>query len=286
MSAITQTGRLPVSQPATFSGNLSARDTQAGQTLLVAICLQVALLLPSLIALSVDERTLNDISVWSKPIKFEASLILLMATLVWLLPLIKAEAVAGRVVRWTATAIALMATIEISYIVLQAARGRASHFNLDTPLEAYLYNVMGIGAVTIVVGCFIIGLMIWRQGEDDAPRGLRYGAAIGLMLGAVLTLITAGVLGSGQLAANSHWVGGVRSDAGGLFLVGWSRSGGDLRVPHFFATHIMQGLPILGLLLDRLAPRFVQVGLWIGAFAGVLLVAGTFVQAIKGIPFL
>ena len=142
------------------------------------------------------------------------------------------------------------------------------------------------GAVIIVAGCFAIGMMIWRQGNEDAPRGLRYGAATGLMLGAVLTLITAGILGSGELAANSHWVGGVRSDAGGLFLVGWSRTGGDLRVPHFFATHIMQGMPILGLLLDRYAPRLVREGLWIGSGLGAAVVAGTFIQAINGIPFL
>ena len=34
-------------------------------------------------------------------------------------------------------------------------------------------------------------------------------------------------------------------------LLGWSREVGDLRIPHFIATHMMQLLPLLGWLLDR-----------------------------------
>jgi hypothetical protein len=259
---------------------------RARDTLVLALGVQVAFLIPSLLSYLFDERTLNGISVWSKPIKFELSLIITIGTVIWLLPLIAEQARNGRVIRWTAVMLGLMTTMEISYLIIQAARGRASHFNTSTPLEATLYNVMGVGAVLIVVSCFIFGLMIWRRGQQSAPKGLRYGGAVGLMLGAVLTLITAGIMGSGELAANSHWIGGVRTDAGGLFLVGWSRTGGDLRVPHFFATHMMQGLPILGLLLDRFSPRFVRSGLWLGAALGVLIVAGTFVQAVNGRPFI
>ena len=111
------------------------------------------------------------------------------------------------------------------------------------------------------------------------------GAASGLMIGAVLTLITAGVLSSG-IDGPGHWVGGIRTDASGLFLVGWSRTGGDLRVPHFFATHIMQALPLLGLALDRYRPEMARRGVWIGAAASIAIVAATFVQAASGRPFL
>ena len=284
MTAIATIG-LASTRPSNMSERTLMHHASAPvRTLLVGIALQAALLLVCLIASGIDDRLLSDVSVWSKPIKFQLSLIMLLGTVAALLPLIALPARTGRIVAWTSLAIALSSTLEIAYIVLQAARGRASHFNTETPIEAFGYQMMGIGAVILVAGCFIIGLMIWRRGA--AGSGLRYGAAIGLMLGAVLTLITAGILGSGQLAANSHWIGGVRSDAGGLFLLGWSRSGGDLRVPHFFATHIMQALPLLGLMLDRLAPARVRTGLWMGAIASVLVVVATFVQAINGLPFL
>lgn len=270
----------------TTRSTVATPQRTALNALILALGVQIAFLIPSLISYGFDDRMLHGVSVWSKPIKFELSLIITNATLIWLLPIITPEGRQGRTVRWSTLAIALMGTLEIAYIVIQAARGRASHFNTSTPLEAYLYNLMGVGAVTIVAGCFVIGWAIWRHGDNRVSPGLRYGAAVGLMLSAVLTVITAGIMGSGQLTANSHWVGGVRSDAGGLFLLGWSRTGGDLRVPHFFATHIMQGLPILGLLLDRTLLRSAKSGLWIGAAVGVLLVAGTFIQAVLGKPFL
>ena len=94
------------------------------------------------------------------------------------------------------------------------------------------------------------------------------------------------LLSAGVIDGPGHWVGGVRSDAGGLFLVGWSRTGGDLRVPHFFATHIMQALPLLGLALDRFRPESARTGIWIGALLSTAIVAATFVQAMSGRPFL
>ncbi len=74
----------------------SSQDVQAlgdrtRRLLILGIGLQVALALPSLIALFIDERVLNDISVWIKPLKFQASLILMLGTLLLLLVLKDAE---------------------------------------------------------------------------------------------------------------------------------------------------------------------------------------------------
>ena len=67
------------------------------------------------------------------------------------------------------------------------------------------------------------------------------------MLGSVLTLIIASTMSSGQ----DHFVGTPVADAWHLPLLGWSLSGGDLRGPHFFATHLMQFLPLYGWWLQR-----------------------------------
>jgi len=257
------------------------------QTLLAALGIQIAFMIPSLAAYFIDDRLINGISVWSKPLKFQSSLIVLIGTLLLLLPrVLRAEVMVGRLARGTALAIAVSATLEIAYIVLQAARGRASHFNDSTPLEATLYQIMGVGAVTLVIGTFIFGWLIWRHTDPEVGQGLRMGAALGLTISAVLTLVTAGILSSGAIDGPGHWVGGIKTDVGGLFLLGWSRSGGDLRVPHFFATHIMQALPLLGLVLDRVRPDIARTGIWIGALLSAAIVAATFVQAVSGRPFL
>ncbi|MBX9470293.1 MAG: hypothetical protein KL839_21665 [Rhizobium sp.] len=268
------------------SPDLTSAEQSTRRVLIVGIGLQIALAVPSLIALGIDDRLLNDISVWSKPLKFQASLILMLATLLFLLPLIEARTRAGRGV-WLASLVSVItASGEILYITLQAARGRASHFNDSTPVEAMAYSVMGAGAALLVLSSLVIGVYILLRPRPGAPTALRLGGGWGLVLGSVATLFTAFALGSGAIDGPGHWVGGIKTDIGGLPLFGWSRSGGDLRVPHFFATHIMQALPILGLGLDRFAPRLAKPGIALGAVVSIAVVVATFVQAAQGRPFL
>lgn len=268
------------------SPDLAAAELKTRRVLIVGIGLSVALALPSLIALGLDDRLINGISSWNKPLKFQASLAIMLATLLLLLPLIEARTRAGRGVFLASLMAAITANGEVFYITLQAARGRASHFNDSTAFEALAYSVMGAGAALLVLSSLVIGVYILRRPSPAAPAGLRLGGGWGLVLGSVTTLITAFALAGGQIDGPGHWVGGIKTDVGGLPLFGWSRTGGDLRVPHFFATHIMQALPILGLTLDRIAPRFARPGIALGAIISIAVVIGTFVQAVQGRPFL
>lgn len=270
----------------TPSPDLAAAEQRTRRVLIVGIGLSAALALPSLVALGLDDRLINGISVWSKPLKFQASLAMMLLTLILLLPLIEARTRAGLGVFLASLMAAITANGEVFYITLQAARGRASHFNDSTAFEAMAYSVMGVGAALLVLSSLVIGVYILRRPRAGAPAGLRLGGGWGLVLGSVATLITAFALGGGQIDGPGHWVGGIKTDIGGLPLFGWSRTGGDLRVPHFFATHIMQALPILGLCLDRLASRFAKPGIALGAFISIAVVIGTFVQAVQGRPFL
>jgi hypothetical protein len=242
--------------------------------------------IPSVAALLVDPRQLNDVSVWDKPLKFEIALGVHLVTLALLAPLFTAAAAQTRLVRGAYLTTAFATLGELSYLVLQAARGRQSHFNFTTPLETAMYSLMGVGAVALVVCAFIIGWRIRAQTRPEIGTGLRLGAAWGLMLGAGATLVVAGIMSSGQVGGYGHWVGGVRSDAHGLPLTGWSTTGGDLRVAHFFATHLMQALPLLGLAADRWAPRLAGRIVGGGAAFGLLVVSITFGQALLGRPLI
>lgn len=263
------------------------REDCAARTLRFGIGIQLALLVPSALAYLVDTRTLNDINIWTKPIKFQLSLALLMATILVLLPLLTQAWRASRTIRWSAAAMAFASTFEIAYIALQSARGRGSHYFVEVPIEATMYRLMGLGAVTLVAAAFVVGFAILRSSPAQPRQGLRLGAAVGLMLGAVLTLATASALAAGAFASEiGHWIGGVRSDASGLPLLGWSTTGGDLRAAHFFATHLMQALPVAGLLADRFRPAAAR-GIVFGAAAlGTFVVVATFVQAALGYPLL
>ncbi len=228
-----------------------------------------------------DDRLLNGASLWLKPLHFELSLAIQSITLAVLIPLLSRSWQESRTVRWTVSAASLAAILELFYIVLQAARGRASHFNDATPLESALYAVMGIGSLTIVAGAAVVGYALWRSPQAGARSQLRTGAVLGLILGTATTVVLAGYMS----ALPGHLVGGPQTDAFGLPFLGWATRGGDLRVPHFFATHAMQALPIAGLAADRLGLK----GPWLmpvataAYFVGVF---GLFGQALMGLPLI
>jgi hypothetical protein len=244
-----------------------------------------ALAIPTFTAVLFDDRQLNGVSVWDKPLKFEAALVVHLVTLGLMATLFTVEAGRQRLVRWAYQITAFASVAEIAYIVLQAARGRASHFNSATELEFVLYLAMGVGAVSLVVAASAIGYALLNGAKPSIGHGLHTGSAWGLMLGGVATLLVAGVLSSGLIGGPGHWVGGIHSDAAGLPLTGWSTTGGDLRVPHFFATHMMQALPLLGLFADRFFPRHATTVVGAGALTLVGLVVLTFAEAVAGVPF-
>jgi hypothetical protein len=247
-----------------------------------AIGFIAALAVPTLMAYGLDDRLLHGVSVWSKPIKFEAALVLHFATLLLLAPLLSTEIKRSGWLRGSLLAAASAGVLETAYIVLQAARGRVSHFNFETTLEQVAYSLMGIGATIIVAGSALFGWLILRSrpAVADGRDGLRTGAALGLLLGSLGTLVIGGYLGS----QTSHWIGGDPTDATGLRLTGWSTTGGDLRPAHFLATHMMQVMPVVGLIADRL--RAPAVAVWVVAAIYVVMITVVAAQALMGVPLM
>jgi len=257
-----------------------------------AIALCGAMLLVTLLAYGLDERMLRGVNIWSKPVKFALSFGLHLATLLWLVSLLTHEAQQYVSTRLAILAASVASVIEVFYVALQSARGRASHFNFETQLESLMYyGVMGGAALVIVLATFALGVSVLRNPKPSLSMGLLMGAGWGAIFCAVATLIVAGALASGRFSGAGPWIGSTRTDAGGLPIVGWSRSVGDLRVPHFFATHLIQALPLVGWLVDQLAsktrfspnPRWVVI---VVLMLSLLLVSGLFVQAMGGQPFI
>ena len=227
---------------------------------------------------AIDARTLDGVGVWSKPFKFAVSLTIHFVTLAMLVRLLPELVRRGPTLRiFTALAVAA-AVFEMLYICLQAMRGRRSHFNFETWPEIYAYQAMGVGAVLLVLLPLVMGVLILRRTPDEGSS-YRVGAAWGMVASAVLTLIVAGYMSS----TGSHWVGQTAGDATGLPLMGWSREVGDMRPAHFVASHLMQGLPLLGWLIDRTG----MDGRWLVKLAlavGTVLCGALFVQALVGMP--
>lgn len=234
------------------------------------------------LALLHEDRALDGVNLWIKPLKFQLSLALHLATMAVLLRLVEPGFRDGRLLFGTMLAACVAALFEIAYITGQAARGVPSHFNFATPLEAALYGAMGFGAVTLIAVALILGLAIARRPGGGVGPGLKLGAVLGLGLGFAATLVVAGTMSGGS----GPWVGGAPGDGGRLPLVGWSREAGDLRAPHFFATHLMQALPLAGWLADRTDPGRARTWVIAAAALGGAVTVGTFVQALAGMPLI
>jgi hypothetical protein len=239
-----------------------------------------------------DPRTLGGAPIWAKPIKFSLSLAVHFFTLALLAQQIGAQYRVNKTLTCFAYAGAASALFELIYISIQAGRGRKSHFNIDTELEITMYNLMGIAAFFLVAVSFVLGVMIWRfsrhriaqreasndaKAMDDPNVGLRWGSIIGLIIGSVLTLVFAGYMSS----TSSHLVGQPVGQSEVVPVVGWSRTLGDLRIPHFIVTHLIQILPIIGLLSDKLKWR----SKWVIALSTIVLVGVSilsFIMALDG----
>jgi hypothetical protein len=226
----------------------------------------LALIVAALLSIG-DQRLVLGINVWIKPMKFLVSIATFVWTIAWFMP----ETTSPRLRKVVSRVIGTSMTIEIICVIWQAVRGTTSHFNNDTAFDAIVFSVMGI---TILINTFAVAgvLMILRR---DTPAH-RAGYLWGIRMGIVIFLL-ASAEGGLLVANNAHTVGA--PDGGpGLPFVNWSTEFGDLRIAHFIGLHALQGLPLLGFLLDKFrAPgRNLVLAvsiLWLAVMGGVLWVA-------------
>lgn len=263
------------------AAGLLAELRQRQPQLAAAAELAALAMLPCLLAMQIDPRLVNGISVWVKPVKFLLSFVVYYATLAWCfgyLPRAAQTRRAGRFVVVTALGAGLL---EMLWLLAAAIHGVPSHFNTSA-YWGLAYQAAGAGAVLLLAAILVQGLMIARARVPAMAPVFRASLVAGAVIAFVATLITAGFLASGM----GHWVSGIPSDANGMPLLGWSRSGGDLRVAHFWALHAHQALPIAGALIAAAGLRRPYAALALVGVAYVALIAFTFFQALAGRPFL
>lgn len=250
--------------------------------LATASAISLAAILPCLMAMLVDARTVNDISVWIKPAKFLVSFVVYYATLAWAFGYLPKERQSSRAGRFVIRGAIVVGLLEMTWLLLAAANGVPAHFNSGSVTWQAAYSLAGVGSVILITVILVQGLMIARQRSIPVAPALRWALVMGAVVAFVGTLVVAGYMSAGD----GHWVGGARTDADGLALMGWSRNGGDLRVAHFWSLHAQQIVPAIGWILSALRLRYAMAGVALASSGYAGLVAFTFVQALQGKPFL
>lgn len=202
-------------------------------------------------------------SLWAKPWKFSISIALYTVTLAWMITLLPKW---RRVGWWAGTAVAVALAADMTLIVWQIAfRGRQLHFNRAGELDRTINEWLATAAftawgATLVLGVLLVFQKLPDKAQASAVRGGIAVALTGLMLGMLMfdakpEQKAIWPSGGKPPIVGGHSVG-VPDGGPGLPLIGWSTTGGDLRIPHFVGMHALQLLPLLAALLVILATRF------------------------------
>jgi hypothetical protein len=195
---------------------------------------------------------------WRKPIVFGLSFGITLATLTWIVGLLKAP----RTVAWAVVGTLSVASVgEVVLISLQKWRGVPSHFNEDTQFDETVFSLMG-SLVSLVVAITVI-VTVWSFFRLAAPSALALAVRAGLVLMLVAQLVGVQMIAVGGNTFGAH---------------------GALKLPHAFTLHAVQVLPLLALALmvagtvERQALRVVALG----TVGYSCLVASTMVQTYRG----
>ncbi|UZN03750.1 hypothetical protein [Cellulomonas sp. S1-8] len=238
-----------------------------------------------------DPTTVDGAPLWAKPLKFGLSFLALGPAMLWIYARVDRTRAVRVLLELTGWAMVLEAVL----ITGQAARGRASHFNNETALDAVVFTVMGAAVGVFALAVAGLGLLLTRSRLGAGPLALAVRLAVLIMLGGSLIGFLMPGPRPGQDVQGprigAHSVGG--ADGGpGLPLLGWSTEHGDLRVSHFLGLHGLQVLPLAALALAWLAAAHrldlslrrqrLTVGLVATAWAGLTVVA--LVQALRAQP--
>jgi hypothetical protein len=236
-----------------------------------------ALAVVLIVASVLDHRTVLGAPLWFKPLKFALSFMLYGAALAWMLAKLDPPGRGLRLAGWVVVGTSM---IEMLIIVGQAARGRRSHFNDDSPFDEMLFSIMGATIVVLWLTTLVIALRFFvRSGPDPATTwAVRFGLLIAL---------TGMALGMLMINEGAHTVG-VPDGGPGLPLLGWSTTGGDLRIAHFVGMHALQLLPLLAAVLTAAGldgtSRLRLILVAAAGYAGLVSIVTW--QALRGQPLL
>ncbi len=228
----------------------------------VAICIVLTLL---------THTTVNGINAYIKPVKFFLSIGIFCFTMGWIMHYLEQP---GKVRTYTIMAVTVL-FYESFVITWQAANGRLSHYNRDTPLYAVLFAVMGVAIVFLTLCTGYIGFLFFKKKNLKIPAPYRLSIQLGILIFVVFAL-----QGMVMSILFTHTIGGPDS-ATGLPFLNWKREHGDLRIAHFFGMHALQILPLFGCYVAK-TPKSVKV------FASIYTLTGTvlLVQALLGYPLM
>lgn len=230
------------------------------------LCLGAAIFF-LVLALTTSIQVYN-VNAWYKPFKFAFSTFTLVWAMAWYCHYLPSFNI--NIFNWS---VILLLGFEIVYIAIMASQGKTSHYNVSSPFYSAMFSMMAFAATLVTLYIAYIGLLFFTNSFSDLPGYYVWAIRLGILIFVVFSF--EGALMGGRM---SHSVG-LENDNSSLFILGWSKLVGDLRVSHFIGMHALQVLPILSFYLLKNTKLTIAVGILYG-----LLALFTLVQALNGKP--
>ena len=230
-------------------------------------------LLLSVICIVLTKTTstqIHGVNAWFKPFKFAISLGLYSWTMAWYCHYLSDFNTSP--FNWT---VIILFGLELLYIIFQASKGELSHYNSSTPTYSLLYSLMSLIAAVVTLYTAYIGLLFFIQSFPDLPSYYVWSIRLGIIIFVVFSF-EGGLMGSRM----NHSVGAI-NDNSNMWLIGWSKTVGDLRVSHFIGMHALQLLPLLSFYIFKNTKATIVISI---LYAG--LAVATLVQALNGKPLI
>jgi hypothetical protein len=221
-----------------------------------------------LVAARYSNKKVFNVNAWYKPFKFAFSTFLYTWAMAWYCHYLVNFNI--ELFNW---ANILLLGFEILYIALQASRGQLSHYNNSTPLYATLYSMMAIAASLVSIYATYVGVLFFKHAIPSLPSYYLWSIRLSILLFVVFSF-----QGFTMGARLNHSVGAI-NDNSNRFIIGWSKTVGDLRVAHFIGMHALQVLPFLSFYVFNSTIATFLLALLYGALA-----LSSLIQALKGRP--
>lgn len=230
------------------------------------ICLLFSILF--LILTKTSTTQVFGVNAWFKPFKFAFSTFTLAWAMAWYCYYLPNFNIT--LFNWS---VIVLLGFEIFYIAFQAGKGQLSHYNLSTPVYATLYSLMALAATLVTLYTAYVGFLFFTSSFPDLPNYYVWAIRLGMLIFVIFSFE-----GFAMGSRLNHSVGAL-NDNSNLFIMGWSKTVGDLRVAHFIGMHALQVLPILSYYLLKNTKLTIGLSVVYGLLAVV-----TLIQAVQGKP--
>jgi hypothetical protein len=232
------------------------------------VCLFIAILF--LIFAKTTSTQVYGVNAWYKPFKFAFSTFTFAWAMAWYCSYLPDFNI--KLFNWT---IIVLLGFEIVYIAIQAGKGQLSHYNVSSSFYSAMYSLMALAASLVTIYTAYVGVLFFKHSFPELPNYYVWAIRLGIIVFVIFSFE-----GFAMGSRMNHSVGAL-NDNSNWFILGWSKTVGDLRVAHFIGMHALQALPVLS--FHVLKNTKWTIGL---SVIYALLALMTLIQALQGKPLI